>query len=201
MRKIVQECQAEPKDVKPKLRIVRAIVDLGDAIPFSKMTVRDICEKAEISRQTFYRHFKDKYDALNWYDRRLNQDVSQLIGSNMTWEDLGRTVLLNAYTERKFYVLCLRSAEDHNSLLPSVIRFYYNEWRKVLSSLPGFTITDEIDFQLKAWSRAGAEMAAEWILGGCEMPVDEMAALMTSCVPKRLREEVDCRIAGCRAQN
>ena len=34
---------------------------------FEKVRVGDICEQSGVSRQTFYRHFKDKYDLLNWY--------------------------------------------------------------------------------------------------------------------------------------
>lgn len=34
--------------------------------PFNKISVEDICEKAEISRRNFYRYFPDKYALLNW---------------------------------------------------------------------------------------------------------------------------------------
>ncbi|CAK8054751.1 TetR/AcrR family transcriptional regulator [Eupransor demetentiae] len=33
--------------------------------PFSKLTVKSICDEAEINRNTFYHHFKDKYDILD----------------------------------------------------------------------------------------------------------------------------------------
>ncbi|CAK1248947.1 TetR/AcrR family transcriptional regulator [Fructobacillus fructosus] len=33
--------------------------------PFSKLTVKHICEKAEVNRNTFYRHFDDKYELLD----------------------------------------------------------------------------------------------------------------------------------------
>lgn len=34
--------------------------------PFSKISVGDICEKCEMNRKSFYYHFKDKYDLINW---------------------------------------------------------------------------------------------------------------------------------------
>ena len=34
--------------------------------PFEKISVADICQKCEMNRQSFYYHFKDKYDLVNW---------------------------------------------------------------------------------------------------------------------------------------
>ena len=34
--------------------------------PFQRITVGDICAHCGISRKSFYYHFKDKYDLLNW---------------------------------------------------------------------------------------------------------------------------------------
>jgi len=38
-------------------------------LPFDKITVAHICEKCDMNRKSFYYHFKDKYDLVNWiYD-------------------------------------------------------------------------------------------------------------------------------------
>ena len=34
--------------------------------PFNKISVEDICKRADVSRRNFYRYFPDKYDLLNW---------------------------------------------------------------------------------------------------------------------------------------
>ena len=33
---------------------------------FDKISVLDICEKCNMNRKSFYYHFRDKYDLLNW---------------------------------------------------------------------------------------------------------------------------------------
>ncbi|MDD9138951.1 TetR/AcrR family transcriptional regulator [Fructobacillus sp. CRL 2054] len=39
--------------------------DLLTKMPFSKITVKHICEEAEVNRNTFYRHFDDKFELLD----------------------------------------------------------------------------------------------------------------------------------------
>ena len=34
--------------------------------PFEKVSVIDIAERAGLSRKSFYNHFRDKYDLINW---------------------------------------------------------------------------------------------------------------------------------------
>jgi len=34
--------------------------------PFERITIQNICDGAQISRRTFYQHFFDKYELLNW---------------------------------------------------------------------------------------------------------------------------------------
>jgi len=37
--------------------------------PFDKISVAQICERCDMNRKSFYYHFKDKYDLVNWiYD-------------------------------------------------------------------------------------------------------------------------------------
>ena len=38
---------------------------------FSKISVADICRNCNINRKSFYYHFYDKYDLVNWIFDRL----------------------------------------------------------------------------------------------------------------------------------
>ena len=46
---------------KSKAALKKALVILLNDEPFDKLTVTEICDKAEISRITFYSHYDDKY--------------------------------------------------------------------------------------------------------------------------------------------
>lgn len=49
-----------------KRALADALKALMDEMPFAKISVADICEKCEMNRKSFYYHFKDKYDLVNW---------------------------------------------------------------------------------------------------------------------------------------
>ena len=49
-----------------KRALAAALKELIGEKAFEKISVGDICEKCEMNRKSFYYHFKDKYDLVNW---------------------------------------------------------------------------------------------------------------------------------------
>ena len=59
------------KNEETLLLFAKAIKSLIKTQPLDKITVTDIVFQAGKTRQTFYRHFQDKYDLVNWYFEKL----------------------------------------------------------------------------------------------------------------------------------
>lgn len=49
-----------------KKALSNALRQLMEEMPFKKISVADICEKCDMNRKSFYYHFRDKYDLVNW---------------------------------------------------------------------------------------------------------------------------------------
>ena len=49
-----------------KRALAQAMKELMAAHPFSKISVGDICEACGMNRKSFYYHFRDKQDLVNW---------------------------------------------------------------------------------------------------------------------------------------
>lgn len=49
-----------------KRALAAALKSLLAERPFAKVSVREICEACGMSRKSFYYHFQDKYELLNW---------------------------------------------------------------------------------------------------------------------------------------
>ena len=49
-----------------KRALAAAMKELMEQMPFSKISVSNIAEQCGMNRKSFYYHFKDKYDLVNW---------------------------------------------------------------------------------------------------------------------------------------
>lgn len=49
-----------------KRALAVALKELMNEMSFSKISISDICMKCDMNRKSFYYHFKDKYDLVNW---------------------------------------------------------------------------------------------------------------------------------------
>ena len=81
--------------------------------PFSKISVGDICEDCGMNRKSFYYHFRDKYDLVNWIfyvDFIERMDWSSCRNE---W-DMLEALCSHFYRERLFYQNALQ-VEGQNS--------------------------------------------------------------------------------------
>lgn len=62
-----------------------ALMDLMQVSPFEKLSVNDICEKAMVHRATFYNHFTDKNDLLNYAIDDLQEELFEKSIENETY--------------------------------------------------------------------------------------------------------------------
>ena len=60
-------CKEECKSEEMKYRLAEAVKVCMKTTSVEKITVKEIVDACGTTRQTFYRHFQDKYDLVNWY--------------------------------------------------------------------------------------------------------------------------------------
>jgi len=72
--------------------LIAALFDLLAEQPYETITVKQIAEKAQLSRRTFYRAFRDKDDLLDYYDREVGQRylaaLQQIAPQKMVFKDV-----------------------------------------------------------------------------------------------------------------
>lgn len=85
-----------------KRALAQALKTLMSRTPFAKISVGDICTVCGMSRKSFYYHFKDKYDLVNWifYSEFINE--VQADDYQNAWEFL-EDICAYFYRERVFY--------------------------------------------------------------------------------------------------
>ncbi len=75
--------------------------------PFAKISVGDICERCGMNRKSFYYHFKDKYDLVNWIFETEFLEMMRVQDYTSGWQLLG-DICAYFYSERAFYTNALQ---------------------------------------------------------------------------------------------
>lgn len=60
---------------KTKNNIFNAYIELREKKPIEKITVKELTDNAQISKQTFYLHYKDIYDLTEQIEQEFIQDI------------------------------------------------------------------------------------------------------------------------------
>lgn len=74
----MKQKKADLRYIKTKERILKALEILLMKKDFEKITVKDICEEAMISRSAFYLHYEDKYLLVESYQQEFLTKLNDL---------------------------------------------------------------------------------------------------------------------------
>ncbi|MCI5493909.1 MAG: TetR family transcriptional regulator, partial [Lachnospiraceae bacterium] len=100
--------------------LAESLKELAEKQPIDKITIKEITDKAGVIRPTFYNHFQDKYELLEWIIMsELLEPVKPLIRNEMVDQAL---ILLfsNIEKEKEFYIKASRL--DGQNSFESIVR-------------------------------------------------------------------------------
>ena len=137
--------------------------------PLSKISIKDITNYCGISRNTFYYHFQDKYELINWI---FFSDMNEHIASFADPDKLPETfvdVCKVLYAHRKFYMACFQYT-GQNSLYGCMHDFYVNLWTRNLEhTYQKYQLSikkDELYLTARMKTHALLGMLSEWVQNG-----------------------------------
>ena len=138
------------KGEKTKYRLARAMKECMKTTSVENITVKQITEKCELTRQTFYRNFLDKYDLINWYFDKLLAKSFEHMGQGKTVYDALVKKFTYIQEEQKFFSAAFRY-DEQNSLRQhdfELILAFYEKVCRLSTRLPGATwITGKPDWK------------------------------------------------------
>jgi len=92
-----------------KIMLAETLLSLLETKPISKITVSEIVNLCDINRKTFYYHFQDVYDLLEWH---LNCEVEKVIDNIDPLSDFDTTIDYSMEYMNK-YAYYLRNCIDN----------------------------------------------------------------------------------------
>lgn len=168
-----------PSSVITKKILATAMKELMETTPFSKVSIGDITKKCEMNRNSFYYHFQDKYELLNWIflteiTKIFNDEEILEISS---WEIIDRFCHY-FYANKVFYMNAL-SYEGQNSFMD-----YFREILKSgMERRTDNMFADEEDeeyqeFFYEFFLESTVTMFVKWIQGGAKTPPDRFSEML-----------------------
>lgn len=161
-----------------KRAMAAALKELMEEKLFSKISVGEICETCGMNRKSFYYHFKDKYDLVNWIFDTEFLSVIQKQGASSAWELL-EALCAYFYQNRSFYRKAL-SMEGQNSFSRHFRDLLYTPLRPRIQEITG--VEQANDFQANFFSDAAVMTFQRWLLDKNCLPPEEFLAQLKICM-------------------
>ena len=173
------------KPLTMNYRLAEAIKQVMKTKPLDKITVTDIVEVAKTTRQSFYRHFQDKYDLVNWYFERLAEKSFKLLGIQYTL----REGLIKKFEfieqERNFFSQAFLS-KDHNSLMRYDYQCIFEFYKHLLEQKQG-PLSKELVFLLEMYCEGSIYMTVKWVLSTTPEKPEVIVDLLIEAMPQQIK--------------
>lgn len=179
-----------PEGYEQRMKIICAMAELFDCETVESLSVSAICEKAGISRPTFYHYFADKYDAINWYHLVYAKRVLYQVGRTLTWHEASLDMFERVYEERQFFERAFSQKDSHESLQRFGEHINIKEQLKIIEE-NGIPLTDELEYQVRFWARSVMIAITAWVCEGFIWTPEEFAHYLDYCRPAELQRVMD----------
>ena len=153
--------------------------------PVEKLSTKAIFEKAEVSRQTFYRLYQDKYSLANEiYDELTQQNIidPESVSTHQDWHDMYLRQF-TAYREHLDFIKHLFSSRETGCTLDHEIEMIIAFDREYIRRKGGDVDDPRIQFAIEAKDVGGTWAMRDWILGGMQVSDEEMVTRFSLTIP------------------
>lgn len=142
----------------------------------SKITVREICEKAHINRSTFYAHYMDVYDLFEKVELHMAEMCRESIMSNVSGGFRGMmTGMFQFVLEYKdFYQVYFSEVGQASHIIELMIAPFQEQVRGVKSADMGFGIAGEADYHFAFYTAGVTAMLILWLQGNCRETPEQL---------------------------
>lgn len=168
-----------------KMRIREAFFDCLAQKPVSKITVKELCDAAEINRATFYKHYTDPFDLLQKMEEEALAELEQTLNRNGGW---GIKQLLAVWGgDKASHCALLASSNGDPGFSAQLSTLFYRQFRPSISQRLGQRTEQEQTAAYLFVVGGCGQLIACWNEAGRREPMDEMVARINAMCDAFLR--------------
>lgn len=180
--------KTDSRIIQTKRAIKSEIINLLRQYPLNKITVKMLCDKAEINRATFYRYYEDVYDL---YDKIKAQFIDEIFAvfqdANLLQTQDNIKTFLAEVQKNSDMIYALTNQRDAIAFTDAFCQKVYsgveNEFREIFTEFNKQQCKEAYTFVVSGC----AGILGSWMSSGMETDVDELALLLNSLISKVLK--------------
>lgn len=169
-----------------KQRIWESFYDLCRKMPFERITVEMVVANCGISKATFYRHFKDKYDVLNYNSTAI---AGRIIGERpcKDWRDFLFYMFEEIEKEKQYYQKAFKTSGQnaHSSFLFEYSNFIVKRCYMLSNGLQ--EITKQEEYMIAHYCYGCVAIIEDWLNDSARLTTSQMADLFCEWMPEKIR--------------
>lgn len=175
---------SEHRKVKYTKMVIReALFELLETKPLKQITVKSLCELADINRGTFYSHYRDIYDLVE----KLEGELIEKMTSVIKFESIGkqdqlqmfRDVFSHIKTNTGDYKIILLNPESSRCLDVILAEVYQHHASALMDKNPPIS-QNLIDYTFALLSSGSTKVILKWIENDFQESPEEMARLINA---------------------
>lgn len=148
--------------------------------PLARITVKELCDDADINRSTYYAHFTDPYDQLKTLEANIVVDMSIYVESLMS-EDVHdeqrqywafKSILDYILSKKHIFQVLMGKSGDYD-LQRDILTFFGERL------LPAEKYPDNDGYKFIFASTGSFGIIYDWIMHDAAVPTDELAKIIT----------------------
>lgn len=153
-----------PIAIQSQKWLVAALLDLMKEKPYGKISIKEIAEKADLDRSTFYRNFKSKEDVLNLYLNELAEMyVNRLVKAGEIDMRKVSKIFLELMYEHIDFISALKKNELSGFLLDAFNKYLPHIHKLTQDKFPHTISEEHLEFAL-AFNAGGMwNILMKWI--------------------------------------
>lgn len=169
-----------------KQRIWEAFYGLCTTMPFEKLTVESICREAGVSKATFYRHYLDKYDVMNYNSLAIAQRLVNWEKCS-SWQDFLLEMCREIQREQEYYRRAFNTS-GQNAHSRFLFEYSFGIVREcyLLSRKQGELDVQE-RYMIAHYCHGCVDILEEWLRNPDELSAQQIASIMYNAMPEALR--------------
>jgi len=154
-----------------KVALGAALKKMMEIKPIDKITVKDIVELCNVNRQTFYYHFDDVYDLLEWV---FEEDADRALPHEIIYDNWRHdvTTWFTYLKDNSKFMLNIYHSDNRSHLL----RFFRDKLRECIRSFADIVCVgkniDKMDYEfiITIYTNGTVGLISQWLENGMQEP-------------------------------